>query len=107
MVEQISVEKLKELLDQNSDLVLVDCREPDEHEYCSIQGAKLIPLSEFKDRGPQELSAESEVYIHCHHGGRSQRACEFLESQGFSKTFNVAGGIDAWSLQVDSKVPRY
>lgn len=107
MIPQITVQELKEKLDQNQNITLVDCREKDEHEYCRIDGAKLIPLSEFSERAPQELDKNSEIYIHCHHGGRSQRACEFLKEQGFENVFNVAGGIDAWSLHVDNKVPRY
>ena len=47
------------------------------------------------------------LLIHCHHGGRSARATAWLLSQGFADVTNVAGGIDAWSLQIDSTVPRY
>ena len=107
MVKQITVEELKSKMDSDVGLCLVDCREADEHEYCKIDGAKLIPLSEFQERGPKELNPDEEIFIHCHHGGRSQKACEFLESQGFKSTHNVTGGIEAWSLQIDSKVKRY
>lgn len=106
-IKQISVEDMKKKLDAAEKIILLDCREPDEHEYCRIPGAKLIPLSEFPKRATSELKPDQEIYIHCHHGGRSQRACEFLESQGFQNVSNVVGGIDAWSLCVDPKVPRY
>lgn len=107
MVNQISVTALKELMDTGEPIALVDCREKDEHDFCSIAGAKLIPLSEFENRAVKELNKEEQIFIHCHHGGRSLRACEYLVSQGFQKVTNVSGGIDAWSQQVDPKVPRY
>ena len=45
--------------------------------------------------------------VHCHHGGRSQRAAEQLVAEGFREVYNLAGGIDAWSIEVDPTVPRY
>ncbi len=45
--------------------------------------------------------------MHCKMGGRSQKAAEFLQQSGFKKVHNLAGGIDAWSTQVDPKVPKY
>lgn len=107
MVKEIQVEELQEVLEKNPETVLVDCREPDEFDYCRIEGAQLIPLSEFQDKAVQELAGKSPIYIHCHHGGRSRRACEFLMQNGFSEVYNVAGGIDAWSLKIDPKTPRY
>ncbi len=107
MVKNIEVEDLQMKLKDNPNLVLVDCREKDEFEYCHISGAKLLPLSEFREAALKELKPTDEIFIHCHHGGRSRRACEFLEEQGFANTTNVSGGIDAWSLRVDNTVPRY
>lgn len=107
MIHQISVTDLKSKLDNKEDLVLVDCREAEEHEFCKIDGSVLIPLSRFQESYEEHLKPEQNVVIHCHHGGRSQRACEFLESKGFQNLSNVTGGIEAWSLQVDSSVKRY
>lgn len=107
MVKQIDVHGLKKVMDEKNDVVLIDCREQDEHAYCSINGSKLIPLSEFENRALDELNKEDQIYIHCHHGGRSQRACEFLKQNGFENVHNVSGGIDAWALEIDKKVPRY
>lgn len=107
MIEKITVQELKEKLDNREKITLVDCREKDEHEFCRIPGAVLIPLSEFEERAAKELNPKDPIYIHCHHGGRSMRACEYLESLGFESTSNVTGGIEAWSLHVDPKVPRY
>lgn len=107
MIRKITVQDLKQKLDNKENIVLVDCREKDEYEYCRIQGAVLIPLSEFEERAEKELNPKDAIYIHCHHGGRSMRVCEYLQSLGFESTTNVLGGIEAWSLHVDPKVPRY
>jgi rhodanese-related sulfurtransferase len=107
MVKQITVDDLKKKLDGKEKIRLVDCREPDENGFCHIEGAELIPLSQFSEKATGQLHANDEIYIHCHHGGRSARACEFLMAQGYQNVVNVTGGIDAWSLRIDPKVPRY
>ena len=86
--------------------ILLDVREPFEFEMAQIEGANLIPLGELPTRW-QELDREKEIFVFCHSGVRSARAAEFLRAAGFSKVANVAGGIDAWSEEVDSNVPRY
>lgn len=106
-IKQIAVEDLKAKLDQKGNFRLVDVREKDEYDTCRIEGSVLIPLSQFANRAPQELKPDEEIVIHCHHGGRSQRACEYLTGMGYKNVSNLAGGIDAWSLKVDSAVKRY
>lgn len=107
MISQIDVIELKKKLDSHENFVLVDVRQPDEHATAKIEGSKLIPLSTFAQEAVKVLKKDDAVVIHCHHGGRSQKACEYLKSIGYTNVSNVAGGIDAWSLQIDSKVPRY
>jgi len=85
---------------------LLDVREPFEVEMANIDGANLIPLGELPARYG-ELDRTREIFVFCHSGMRSERAAEFLRSAGFSKVANVAGGIDAWSEEIDSNVPRY
>ena len=53
------------------------------------------------------LPKDTELIFHCHHGGRSQAAAEHFAGLGFTNTFSVVGGIDAWSQQIDPDVPRY
>jgi monothiol glutaredoxin len=53
------------------------------------------------------MHRETVLVFHCHHGGRSQQAAEHFAALGFTRVFNVVGGIDAWSQEVDPKVPRY
>jgi len=75
--------------------LLVDVREPWEHEQIRIPGAVLIPLGEMPHR-LAEIPEDREVYVHCRLGGRSGRAVEYLREHGRSRAINVAGGIDAW-----------
>ncbi len=102
---QITVEELKKKLDAGEKIVVLDVREDYEYETANI-GGKLIPLGELPRRFG-ELDKMADIVVHCHHGGRSNRAVEFLYENGFEHVKNLAGGIDAWSVKVDRKVPRY
>jgi rhodanese-related sulfurtransferase len=66
----------------------------------------LLPLHELADRW-QELDAQQEIVVYCHHGHRSARAVDFLRRFGMEKVRNLAGGIDAWSKEIDPSVPLY
>jgi len=89
-----------------SDVVLLDVREHDELAVASVAGAVHIPMREVPAR-LAELDATKPLVVMCHSGGRSRRVAEFLQGNGFSNVFNLKGGIDAWSTQLDSRVPRY
>ncbi len=101
----VTAPELKARLAAQPDLVLVDVREPWENATAKIEGAKLIPLGVLPQR-LAELPKDKEIVFHCHHGMRSLRACQFAEQQGYQVT-NLTGGIDAWSSDVDPRVPRY
>lgn len=102
---EVTVHDLKRALDGNSASV-VDVREPWETEIAMIAGAELIPLGEFAARA-KSLPRDKPILIHCHHGNRSMQATQWLRRNGYDKVSNVAGGIDAWSLEIDPSVPRY
>jgi adenylyltransferase/sulfurtransferase len=104
-VEQISVIDFKQKLDAGEDIFLLDVREPHEYQIASI-GGHLIPLGDLPTR-VHELDSSREIVVHCKMGGRSQKAAEFLQQAGFRKVRNLAGGIQAWSEQVDPRVPKY
>ena len=106
MLKEITVEQLQQKRDNQESFQFIDVREKDEYDFAKIDGATLIPLSQFQERF-QEIDPDQEVVIYCHHGGRSMRACEFLLSQGYTDLINVKGGIDQWSLKINPKVPRY
>ena len=107
-VTELEPAQLKQRLDGSEDLLLIDVREPFEAELARIAAARLIPLRELEEalEGLEEWK-ERPLVVHCHHGPRSRAACELLQSKGFSRVENLRGGIDAWSLEVDSSVPRY
>ncbi len=87
-------------------VTLLDCREPMEVEIASIAGAVHIPMSQIPAR-LEELDLDGEIIVFCHSGIRSQDVAGFLEEQGFTQVHNMLGGIDAWSHEVDPRVPRY
>lgn len=104
-VSDISVAQLKELLDAGHDFELIDVRTPEERAKASIQGSVLH--SEVEAQRLQGLSRDTPLIFFCHHGGRSQAAAEHYAALGFERVHNVVGGIDAWSQEIDSSVPRY
>jgi rhodanese-related sulfurtransferase len=90
--------------------LLLDVREPAEWAAASVQpdGAELmrLPMAAIPTH-LAELDPDRPVAVLCHHGGRSMQVAAFLHHHGFARVVNVAGGIDAWSLQLDPSVPRY
>jgi rhodanese-related sulfurtransferase len=90
--------------------LVLDVREPWELQTASIapNGFELIamPMNQIPAR-LGELDPERPVACLCHHGARSQRVAMFLVQQGFARVANIAGGIDAWSMETDPSVPRY
>ena len=104
--ESILPVELAERLKNGEAINLIDVREQYEYEIARIDEAKLLPLTQFND-WIGELKPEHEVIVMCHHGIRSANLCMFLLRNGFEKVFNLEGGIDLWSKEVDSSVPRY
>ena len=104
-IPQISVTELKRRRDAGEDLFVLDVREPFEYQIANI-GGKLMPQGEVPQR-LAELDRDREIIVQCKSGGRSQRIAEFLRQQGYEKVANLAGGILAWSDQVDPSVPKY
>ncbi len=105
-VPAISVHELKRKTETREAFELIDVREPFEYEIARIDGAKLIPLGEIADR-TDELQREQPIVVHCHSGKRSAQAVRLLQQRGFSNVYNLEGGIDAWSDQIDPTVPKY
>ena len=88
------------------DVVLLDVREPAELATAAVAAAVHIPMREVPAR-LAELPRDKPLVVMCHSGGRSSRVAQYLQDFGFSNVFNLKGGIDAWSTQIDSHVPRY
>ena len=111
MIEQLRPSQLNDWLkSQGERVVVLDCREHAELQVASVepQGFELvhIPMNEIPGRLGQ-LDPGRAVAVLCHHGSRSMRVAMFLQAQGFENVANIAGGIDAWSQELDPSVPRY
>lgn len=107
LYKEITPAELARRMDEGDETFrLIDVREPIEHELAHIEGAHLLPLSRFQEWAGA-LSPETEIVFMCHHGIRSAQVCRFFSRQGFTKLRNLAGGIDAWSREVDETVPLY
>lgn len=104
--QTISAEELKERMGRGDAPEVIDVREEEEYELARIEGARLLPLSRFPEWAGT-LDPKSEIVFMCHHGIRSAQVCSYLAREGFRKLYNLAGGIDAWSREVDRSVPRY
>jgi molybdopterin/thiamine biosynthesis adenylyltransferase/rhodanese-related sulfurtransferase len=105
--DDVTVQEMKRALDDPKlGIKVIDVREQDEYDIAHVKGAQLLPMSQLQQRFA-ELDANQQYYLHCHHGGRSMRALQFLRQQGFKHLKNVKGGIDAWSEEIDKGVPRY
>ena len=105
-VPSLSVQELKRKMDDGEALTLVDVREPYEYEIARIAGSRLIPLGEL-GRHVEELPRTGALVLQCHSGARSEQAVRVLQDAGFENVYNLEGGIDAWSVEIDPAVPRY
>ena len=105
-IPAMSAHELKRKMDAREAFQLIDVRELFEYEIARIDGSKLIPLGEIVER-TDELQREQTIVVHCHSGGRSAEAVRLLQQRGFNNVYNLKGGIDAWSDEVDPSVPKY
>lgn len=104
-VGQMSAQALKQKLDSGEAVKLFDVREAQERERASIEGSRRLD-----EAAISEISAmpkDAQLVFYCHYGQRSQAAAEHFRLQGFTRVYSLVGGIDAWSREVDSSVPRY
>ncbi len=85
---------------------LLDVREPNELGLAAVAGAMHIPMGDIPRR-LNELDRDKTIVVMCHSGVRSMAVARYLQNEGFAQVFNLAGGIDAWSREVDPTVPRY
>lgn len=103
---EITPRELADRLARADDVVLIDVREPYEHAIARIHGARLVPLGAFADAIPS-LDRQRDIVIHCRSGARSATAVRQLQAAGFTRVWNVAGGILRWADDVDPTVAKY
>lgn len=96
MINSINVSELKDLMDQEAEIVLIDCRELEEWNNGHIHGATLIPLSTFEEDSKVLKHKNAKIILQCRSGKRSLRAAMYLQDQGFEDLYNLEGGILDW-----------
>lgn len=105
-VPEMTPSGVKGRLDKGEPLLMLDIREYDEVATASIEGAVHIPMGELGQR-LDELPKDKDVVVFCHTGARSLMVSHQLRRRGYTRVFQMPGGIDLWSQQVDPSVPRY
>lgn len=104
-VRQLAVSELHDWLARDDAPVVIDVRTETERSIARIDGSRL--LDQACHDAVMAMPKDTAIVFQCHHGVRSQAAAEYFLSKGFSNLYNLVGGIDAWSLQIDPSVPRY
>jgi len=106
LIKEIDVKSLKNKLDNNENLTLIDVRENQELQICKIKDALHIPMALIPTR-LNEINFKSPVIIMCKSGGRSAQVCQYLNEQGYLNVYNLRGGIISWALEIDSNMATY
>ncbi|MCY3999587.1 MAG: rhodanese-like domain-containing protein [Bacteroidetes bacterium] len=109
VVPEISVQELKQLLDNNQKPFVLDVRQEFEYSIANL-GGHLIPLNQLSDRLnelDEHLASDQLTVVHCRSGVRSAQAVRFLHAVGYTNTKNLRGGILAWSKEIDPSIPTY
>jgi rhodanese-related sulfurtransferase len=104
-MKEITVKELKRKLDKQEDFQLIDVREEFEYEVSNLNGEN-IPLGGLLLE-VDKIATDKPVIIHCRSGARSAAAVMQLEAQGFTKLYNLKGGIVAWAQEIDPNMPVY
>lgn len=105
-VKGVNADQLKEMMDNGDDFLIVDVREPDEREICSLGGIN-IPLGEL-DRNTDQIPTEKPVVLLCRSGKRSYMAALFLQQEHqLDNLYNLNGGIIAYARDVDKSMTVY
>lgn len=104
-IQQMTAGELKALLDSGQPFMLLDVRTPAERAIAAIDGSRLLDQALHDELMQGDRRAP--LVFQCHHGIRSQAAAEYFRRAGFTRLYNLAGGIDTWSIEIDPSVPRY
>jgi len=104
-VSSLSVQELQALIRADEEFELIDVRSPEERELAVIEGSRLLDRNTAAEL--EKLPADRRVIFYCHTGQRSQVAAQAFAANGRQNVYNLMGGIDAWSTEIDPQVPRY
>lgn len=103
---EITVHELHAKRNAGEDFVLLDVREAEEVALVQLPNSVHIPMGDIPGR-LHELDPDSEIVAYCHHGVRSLHVVHFLRQHDFEQVVSLAGGIDAWAVEVEPRLPRY
>ncbi len=103
---EISPQELKQKLDENNSVILLDVREQSEYDIVHLEDAQLIPLNTLPQH-IDSLPSDQEIVVYCHHGQRSLYATAYLHQNGYTNAKNLIGGIDQWATEIDTTLRRY
>jgi rhodanese-related sulfurtransferase len=107
MIKEISPQEFLERRAAGAPMTLLDVREDWETQLAPVPSRLVhIPMGQIADR-LSELDPHEDTVVICRSGGRSLEVARFLTAQGFTSVFNLAGGILAWSRDVDPQIPQY
>lgn len=104
---EITAEEFASLRPQSDAPTLLDVREKWEYDTAHLDPSLLMPMGDVPSRANNELDPDARIVVLCHHGARSLNVAMWLRQQGFDNAQSLAGGIDAWSRQIDPTLPRY
>jgi len=105
---EITCQQVAKMRTDGEPFVLLDCREQDEYDLVAIEGSELLPMSQIAERKSDLVGKENEqLVVYCHHGMRSLQTVNWLRQQGFSNAVSMAGGIDAWAVEINPSMTRY
>lgn len=104
---EVTAEEFAALRREENPPVLLDVREKWEYDTAHLPDSVLMPMGEVPGRAYNELDPDQRIIVMCHHGARSLNVTMWLRQQGYDHAQSLAGGIDAWSRNVDTSVPRY
>ena len=104
---EITALEVKQRLAAGEVLNLIDIREPEEYQVCRLDGTTQIPMRQISQQLERLEETTAPLVLFCHHGVRSLNVVVWLREQGLADCQSMAGGIDAWSREVDPSVPRY
>jgi rhodanese-related sulfurtransferase len=107
--KELSAAQIAEIINNEPSIKLLDVRELHEYEYCHLPKSIHCPLSQLPNcLEKANLKDKTEkIIVYCHHGIRSAKVASYLAENGFQNVYNLTGGIDAWSIELDSNIPRY
>lgn len=107
MVQQLTVKQLHDWLNRaGTQPVVLDVREPWELQVCALPNCTHLPMGQIPAR-LADLDREAELVVVCHHGIRSQQLANYLDRHGFSRIYNLRGGVDAWAREIDPGMATY